>query len=49
MLLKLEEILKFSMTMSIAIIYYEGTIHPDIDLMKVSKVMRDISWEERNV
>jgi pseudouridine kinase len=43
----MEEIVKFSMTMSIITISYEGTIHPDIDLMKIAKTMREVSWEEK--
>ena len=45
--LDMEEIVKFSMTMSIITISYEGTIHPDLDLIKINRTMRDVSWEKK--
>ena len=40
------ELVKFSMTMSIITISYEGTINPDMDLMAVTQTMKDVEWEE---
>jgi len=45
--MKIEDIVKFSMVMSIITISYEGTIHPDIDLIKIAKTMKNVSWEEK--
>jgi pseudouridine kinase len=40
------DLVKFSMTMSIITISYEGTIHPEMELPLVLKKFKEINWEE---
>lgn len=47
--MKIEDIVKFSMVMSIITISYEGTIHPDMDLIKINKTIKEVLWEETNI
>ena len=45
--LKIIELVKFCMSMSIITISYEGTINPEMDLVKVTSLMKEIQWEEK--
>jgi pseudouridine kinase len=45
--MSIEELVKFAMSMSIITISYEGTIHPDMELLKITQTMKEISWDEK--
>ncbi len=47
--MKIEDIVKFSMVMSIITISYEGTIHPDMDLIKINKTIKEVLWKKTNI
>jgi pseudouridine kinase len=47
--MELDKLVQFAMSMSNITISYEGTIHPEMDLVAITKKINETSWEETKI